>query len=82
MNTLGERKWHPPKDGKISMIRYLYRLVCIYLFVVATEIRVGRGTSCRYDRSRRAIFPISRMTATPSKPSQQCSSCHRSGTPA
>ena len=25
MNTLGERKWHPPKDGKISMICYLYR---------------------------------------------------------
>ena len=25
MNTLGERKWHPPKDAKISMICYLYR---------------------------------------------------------
>ena len=25
MNTLGERKLHPPKDGKISMICYLYR---------------------------------------------------------
>ena len=45
MNILGERKWHPPKDGKISMICYLYRLVCIYLFVAATEIRVGRERS-------------------------------------
>ena len=63
MNTLGERKLHPPKDAKISMICYLYRLVCIYLFVAATEIRVGCGTSCRNGRSRRAIFPISRMTA-------------------
>ena len=25
-------------------------------FVAATEIRVGRGTSCRYGRSRRAIL--------------------------
>ena len=41
MNTLGERN---------------IGLVCIYLFVAATEIRVGCGTSCRNGRSRRAIL--------------------------